>query len=129
MGFYGFAYISAPISRMYLRDLYLEKINKVKKLPVFDKFENKEKDINYYSYYIPSISIGYDQIEQLKNSEVIYTSFSEHSRLRIEKFKDWLTSQRYRLVFFCEGWDYDEVCRAEHSAALNAGYPIDIMYE
>ena len=61
MSFYGFAYISAPVKRVYLVNLYLKKIEEIKKLPVFDNIENKNKnkDIIYGTYHIPSYDIEF----------------------------------------------------------------------
>ena len=59
MGFYGFAYISAPVKRVYLVPLYLKKIEEIKKLPVFNYIEDKNKDIVYEAYQIPSYDIEF----------------------------------------------------------------------
>ena len=135
MSFYGFAYISAPVKRVYLVNLYLKKIEEIKKLPVFDNIENKNKDIIYGTYHIPSYYIEFsEKMRKLYNflpslKEIKFDTFEVQNRLRIAEFKRFLTVQKFRFIFFCKGWDTDPICREEHNIALSADYKIELFYE
>ena len=135
MSFYGFAYISAPIKRVYLVHLYLKKIEEIKKLPVFYNIENKNKDIIYGTYHIPSyyIELSERMIELFdfcpSYKDIEFDTFEVQNRSRIAEFKRFLTVQRFKFIFFCKGWDTDPVCREEHDIALSADYKIELFYE